>query len=265
MSRLLLDHLGAWSVTDPGLSQDRRHLDRVLWTAAEAAGGVLECLMAPEGDLRIPITIMGDVLSNMEDVHDDLNPRFRPTVDMDLTPKVWVEAFELAVVSGRVWERDLVIGPLYRQDFVAVLHEIARTKPYPVADLAQVDALSLYLTPIGHREPRPEVALRRPTGSELEAAVRAMDSAGKLSREQTLLRVLLNDNQSRFEDALADHLDRYRQEMGTAPDPAPRTLLPVGVIAVVALAVQVHGWRVDPGSEYVPQVWVQAPAGAPPV
>lgn len=265
MSGVLLDHLGAWSVTDPGLSQNRHRLDRVLWTAAEASGGVLDCLTAPEGDLRIPITLMGDQLSNMEDVHDDLNPRFRPVVDMDLTPRLWVEAFALAVVSGRVWRRHLAVGVLLRQDYVPVLHHIARTTPLPRADLAQMDALSLYLTPKGHRDPLPEAALRRPTASERETAASALDAAGELSGEQALLRVLLNDDQAEFEDAVADHLDRYRQEMGAARDPAPRTLLPVEVIALVALAVQVHGWRVDPGSAYVPQVWVRAPDGAPPV
>ncbi|MEU0490901.1 immunity 49 family protein [Nocardiopsis sp. NPDC006139] len=266
MSHTLLDHLGAWSVTDPGLSQDRRRLDRVLLTAAETAEGVLECLMAPEGDLWIPISLMGDELSNMEEVHDDLDPRFRPEVDMDLTPRVWVEAFVLAVASGRVWERNLAIGPRYRQSFVPALHFAARRAgTFSAADLAQVDVLSLYLTPRVHGKPLPAVALRMPTEPERATAARTLDSAGELSGEQALLRVLLQDDQAAFEQALAECLDRYRRDMDAARDPAPRTLLPMGVIALVALAVQVHGWRVDLSSDYLPEVLVRAHEGVPPV
>ncbi|QKW32514.1 hypothetical protein HUT17_05125 (plasmid) [Nocardiopsis flavescens] len=39
----------------------------------------------------------------------------------------------------------------------------------------------------------------------------------------------------------------------------------MGVIALVALAVQVHGQRVDLSSDYLPEVLVRAPGGVPPV
>jgi hypothetical protein len=266
MSRVLLDHLGARSVDDPGLSQDRGHFDLVLRTAAESADGVLECLMAPEGDQRIPLSWLGGELTNMGEDHDDLNPRFWPTIDLDLTPQVWVEAVELAVVSHRVRDQGRASGAGYRM-YASILDDLAGKEAFPAAGLAQMNALSLYLNPARHPLPQdwPEVALRMPSEAERTTAAQALDAAGGLSGEQALLRVLLDDDQERFERALADHLDRYRQGMGAASAPAPRTLLPMGVIALVALAVQVHGWRVDLTSDYLPEVLVRTPAGIPPV
>ncbi|MFY7064839.1 Imm49 family immunity protein [Nocardiopsis changdeensis] len=266
MSRTLLDHLGARSVDDPDLSGDPAHFGLVLRTAAESADGVLECLMAPEGDQRIPLSWLGGELTNMNEDHDDLDPPFRPVVDMDLTPQVWVEAVELAVVGRRVRDQGRASGAGYRM-YASILHDLAGQEVFPAADVAQMDALGMYLNPAGFPLPRdwPKVALCMPSEAERATAARALDSAGELSGEQSLLRVLLQDDQELFEQELEEYLDRYRRDMDAVQDPAPRTLLPMGVIALVALAVQVHGWRVDLSSDYLPEVLVRAPEGVPPV
>ncbi|WP_349017156.1 Imm49 family immunity protein [Streptomyces luteolus] len=64
------------------------------------------------------------------------------------------------------------------------------------------------------------------------------------------LRVLLDDDQQAFEQALMARLVRHRESVGS--DPAPRSLLPLGVLATAALAVQVHGWELGVRSGYLP-------------
>ncbi len=39
----------------------------------------------------------------------------------------------------------------------------------------------------------------------------------------------------------------------------PASLLPIGVIALAALAVQTHGWELNITSDYLPQVLLHAP------
>ncbi|WP_374284277.1 Imm49 family immunity protein [Streptomyces sp. UNOB3_S3] len=112
-------------------------------------------------------------------------------------------------------------------------------------DLAAMDALCLYLTPSRGHLPRhwPTVPLQRPTASERAEAARRLDATGPLTPDQRLLRVLLNNDQQAFEHALVARLTENRQ--GLMADPAPRTLLPLGTLALTALAVQVHRWKPD--------------------
>lgn len=170
MSRVLLDHLGARSVDDPDLAQDRGHFGLVLR---------LECLMAPEGDQRIPLSWLGGEPTNMDEDHDDLNPRFWPTIDLDLTPQVWVEAVELAVISGRVRNQGRASGAGYRT-YASILDDLAGREAFPAADVAQMNALSVYLNPQGFPLPRdwPEVALRMLSEAERTTAAQALDTAG---------------------------------------------------------------------------------------
>ncbi|MFE1359956.1 Imm49 family immunity protein [Streptomyces harbinensis] len=67
--------------------------------------------------------------------------------------------------------------------------------------------------------------------------------------DQRLLRVLLDDDQPAFEDALAARLAAYPDELGD--DPAPRTLLPLDTLALAALAVQTHRWDLAVPSGYL--------------
>ena len=77
-----------------------------------------------------------------------------------------------------------------------------------------------------------------------------LNALGALAPDQQLLRVLLEDDQVAFEQALAHCLVQHRQS--ASPDAAPRSLLPHKTIALAALAVQVHGWDVRVRSGYLP-------------
>ncbi len=46
---------------------------------------------------------------------------------------------------------------------------------------------------------------------------------------------------------------------GVGADPDPRTLLPVGALALAALAVQVHGWELGVRSGYLPHDLLGSP------
>jgi hypothetical protein len=82
------------------------------------------------------------------------------------------------------------------------------------------------------------------------AARLALDAADATSPDQRLLRILLRDDQGAFEQALHDRLVEHCA--GVGEDPAPRSLLPLGTIALAALAVQVHGWDLQIESGYLP-------------
>ncbi len=88
-------------------------------------------------------------------------------------------------------------------------------------------------------------------------AARKLDAVGPLTPDQRLLRVLLDDDQHAFEQALIARLTEHRESLGS--DPAPRTLLPLGILAVAALAVQAHGWELDVRSGYLPHGLLGSP------
>ncbi|WTB59982.1 Imm49 family immunity protein [Streptomyces sp. NBC_00826] len=89
------------------------------------------------------------------------------------------------------------------------------------ADLAAVDALCGYLTEASGHLPRdwPTVPLRKPDPVERAEAARRLDAAGHLTPDQQLLRVLLDDDQHTFEQALVTRLVGHL----TGSDTSPRT------------------------------------------
>jgi hypothetical protein len=93
--------------------------------------------------------------------------------------------------------------------------------------------------------------------------MRQLDTFDELTPDQQLLRVLLEDDQAAFEQALAHRLVQHRES--TPSGAAPRSLLPHKTIALAALAVQVHGWDLRVQSAYLPQALLRAPEGAPSV
>ncbi|MFE0265732.1 immunity 49 family protein [Nocardiopsis alba] len=101
--------------------------------------------------------------------------------------------------------------------------------------------------------------LCKPSPEERGQAARKLDAIGELGPEQRLLRVLLEDDRPAFERALVEHLTRHRELMEADENAAPASLLPVGLIALAALAVQAHGWKLNVGSDYLPQVLLHAP------
>ncbi|MEV8092371.1 Imm49 family immunity protein [Streptomyces nigra] len=105
------------------------------------------------------------------------------------------------------------------------------------ADLAEMDARCVYLTRAsGHLAMHwPKVPLCKPNPEERASAARQLDHVGTLTPDQRLLRVLLDDDQGTFEQALAQRLVEHREPAGAHP--APRTLFPVNAVALAVLIV----------------------------
>ncbi|UKY55579.1 immunity 49 family protein [Streptomyces inhibens] len=255
----LLDHIAARTVAgpEPGTAPSR-----ILRTAAECALGLLSLGCYPNGDQEISFTLIGEKLSSED-------KDFEAVVENAATARTWLDAFALSVISGMVWERDLVVGLLLRGDFApdirgGVPHSKLESKSDP-GELAEMDALCGYLTQAEGHLPRhwPSVTLCKPTADERAQATRQLDALDALTPDQRLLRVLLEDDQSAFEQALEHRLVQHRE---SAPsDAAPRSLLPHKTIALAALAVQVHGWDLRVQSAYLPLAMLSSPEDAPSV
>ncbi|MEW2626057.1 Imm49 family immunity protein [Streptomyces sp. NPDC048106] len=168
------------------------------------------------------------------------------------------------MISGLVRERSRVIGPLPHEDYApAIRGQVPCSKRESVsarADLAETDALCGYLTITQGRHPGAlpnPVPLDKP-GTEARArAAERPDAAGTPDADQRLLRILPDDDQPVFEQALAERLLEHRA--GAGPGPAPRTLLPVRTAAPAALASLAHGWQPGIRSAYPPGSVLRTP------
>ncbi|MGY3202605.1 immunity 49 family protein [Streptomyces sp. TE5632] len=255
----LLDHLAARTVVDPRLGS--ASLSSVLRTAAECALGFLELGCYPNGDQEILFPLIGESISS-EDTD------FEAAVEHASTARDWLDAFALCLMSGMVWEQDRVIGLLLREHASTIQDGVPYSKlesKSDPAELVEMDTLACYLARDRGHLPRdwPSVTLRMPEVDErLDAALR-LNALGTLTPDQRLLRVLLEDDQSAFEQALAHRLAQHRES--APPDAALRSLLPQKTIALAALAVQVHGWDLRVRSAYLPTALLNAPEGAPSV
>ncbi|MER7536610.1 immunity 49 family protein [Streptomyces sp. NPDC097704] len=242
----LLDHVAARTLSAPELDDASRV---VLLTAAECALGVISLGCYPNGDQEIRFPLVHEELTSEE-------LAFQDVIDEAPTARTWLDTFAAVVVSGLVWEWRRVTGLLLRDDFASAIRDgVPYSKLTSVstpADLAAMEALCGYLTEESGHLPRdwPTVPLRKPDPEERVEAVRRLDAADGLTPDQQLLRVLLDDDQAAFEDALMARLVAHRESVGA--DPAPRTLLPLDTLALAALAVQVHGWELRVRSGYLP-------------
>ncbi|GAA2439360.1 Imm49 family immunity protein [Streptomyces macrosporus] len=151
------------------------------------------------------------------------------------TARTWTDAFAWSVISGLVWERNRVIGPLLRRDCAPAIRDGApysrRESVSDPADLAELDALCACLAVVQGRFPGAlpgPVPLGKPDAAERARSAAELDAAGTLSPDQRLLRVLLDDDQAAFEQALRERLVVHRENAGA--DPAARSLLPVGAV-----------------------------------
>ncbi|MFE3461030.1 immunity 49 family protein [Nocardiopsis aegyptia] len=264
MREEILDHVGAHTLENPALTSsalERMSASTLLDSAAECALGALGLTCQPDGDFDISLSCFPEAdygsLSSGQIYFRSSHVDRAPTID------AWVDVFALAVISGMVWDRDLVMGVRLRDDLAPTLKAGAPDTPLtPQGDSAgwaQMDALCLYLTPAsGHRpRDRPSVPLREPQAEERAEAVRRLDAAPDLTPDQSLLRALLGADQAAFEYALADRLVRYRENV--PQDAPPRSLLPIVTIAMAALAVQVYGWELNLRSGYLPQTLLGSP------
>ncbi|MEI7032516.1 immunity 49 family protein [Streptomyces pratensis] len=246
----LLDHVAARAGEGRPLDGPAR---AALRTAAECALGILSVGCFPDGDQEILFPLIGESLSSEDIAFGDVVACGGGRAPSAAT---WLDAFATCLVSGLVWDWQRVIGLLLRSDYAPALHDgVPYTKPESVShpvDLAAMDALCRYLTEAEGHLPRdwPTVPLCKPDAGERAGAAEKLDAAGPLAADRRLLRVLLDDDQHAFEEALAARLVEHRE--GAGPDPAPRTLLPLGALALAALAVQVHGWDLGVRSGYLP-------------
>ncbi|MEV4001647.1 Imm49 family immunity protein [Actinomadura sp. NPDC049753] len=246
----LLDHVAACAQFDPALSEPA--VRAALRTAAECAAAVLDRRLWPNGDFEVDFP----VLTARYGATKLTSPETSYCMDKPQTPPVaeWVRSFALSLISSAFevpWRRNLVL----KFDVVPEIH-VSPTQS--VAALAEMDALADYLVD----GDKPPLVAKPDRQARVRAALR-LDAARPLSPDQHLLRVLLDDDQPAFERALADRLDRYREDIGD--DPAPRTLLPLTAIALANLAVLAHGWRLDVRSGYLPEgLLPEPPAGRQP-
>ncbi|MFJ7496022.1 immunity 49 family protein [Streptomyces sp. NPDC097727] len=249
----LLDHIAARTVADPTLDEVSRS---ALRTAAECSLGVLSIGCFPDGDQEIIFPLIGEKLSS-----DDI--AFGDVIEQAPTAGTWFDTFAICLVSGLVWEWQRVIGLLLRSDYAPAIRDgvpySAVNSTSDPADLAAMDALCGYLAQARGHLPRdwPTVTLCKPDADTRAEAARELDTAGPLTPDQRLLRVLLDDDQHAFEQALVARLIEHRESVGL--DPAPRTLLPLGALALTALAVQVHGWELGVRSGYLPHGMLGSP------
>ncbi|MGW0208359.1 Imm49 family immunity protein [Streptomyces sp. NPDC003233] len=254
----LLDLAAALTLADPALETPRSR--EVLLTAAECALGELDLGCFPDGDGDVPLPLVDETLTSEEMHYEETWEPASPAT----TAHTWVQAFALCVISGLVWERDQVIGPLLHKNYAPAIRDgVPYSKRESVstrADLAEMDALCDYLTIVQGRYPGAlpgPVPLDKPDADARARAAERLDAAGTLDPDQRLLRVLLDDDQSIFEQALAERLLEHRAGVGT--DPAPRTLLTVRTAAVAALASLAHGWQLAIQSAYLPDSLLHAP------
>ncbi|MFE9776420.1 immunity 49 family protein [Streptomyces sp. NPDC005931] len=254
----LSDHLGARTVSDPTLETPGSQT--ALVTAAECAMGVLSLACFPDGDFCVPLPLVDETLSS-EELHYE--EQWEPALPQT-TARTWTDAFAWSVISGLIWQRDRVIGPLLREDYAPAIRDgvpySKRESVSTAADLAEMDALCGYLTVAQGRYPGASsgpVPLGRPDAAERARAAQQLDAAGTLAPDQRLLRVLLDDDQPAFEQALHERLVAHRDSAGT--DPAARSLLPVRAVTLTALARLAHGWQLDIRSPYLPEALTGAP------
>lgn len=244
----LLDHVAARIAGGASPDPTTR---LALSTAAECSLGALSVSCFPEGDQEIPFPLLDESLNS-----DDLV--FSNSVEWAPNARTWIDTFQMSIVSGLVWDWHRVIGLLLREDYAPMIHEGV---PYSwfdsvsdAVDLEVMDTLSTYLRLADGHLPSdwPTVPLRKPEDSERAEAVRRLDAAGPLTPDQRLLRVLLDDDQHTFEEALVARLVEHRETTAEMDDPAPRTLLPLGPLTLAVLAVQAHGWEPTVRSPYLP-------------
>ncbi|WP_217242186.1 immunity 49 family protein [Streptomyces sp. AC555_RSS877] len=249
----LLDYVAARTMAGPALEESSR---AALRTAAECSLGVLSVGCFPNGDQEILFPLIDEHLSSESIAFEDV-------VEQAPTAQTWLDAFALCLVSGLLWDRQRVIGLLLRSDYAPTIRDgvpySKLTSTSDPADLAAMNALCLYLTEASGHLPHdwPTVTLRKPDTDERAEAARQLDVAGPLTADHCLLRVLLDDDQHAFEQALVARLIEHRASV--VSDPAPRTLLPVDALALAALAVQVHGWELSVQSGYLPHGMLGSP------
>ncbi|MFI9031131.1 Imm49 family immunity protein [Streptomyces sp. NPDC053560] len=257
----LLDFAAAHVGPEPALAAPEAHAS--LLTAAECALGLLSLGCFPDGDWDVRLPLIGQTLESERHTYQEARDPWRTAA----TARTWTDAFGLCLISDLIWDRSKMIGPLLQGDYAPTIRDgvpYSRWEsPSSAADLAEMDALAMYLHVV-----RPErspwvaqgpVPVRRPDAESRARAAAQLDAAGELSPDQQLVRVLLDDDRASFEHALVGRLVAYRTEMDAEPAPAVRSLLPVSTVTLAVLAVLAHGWQLNATSDYVPAGLLRVP------
>jgi hypothetical protein len=173
----------------------------------------------PNGDFEVDFPI----LTRLEGTAKITSPETSYSMARPQRPPVaeWVRSFSLCLISSTFevpWRR----GQVLKFDIAPELH-VPPTDS--AAALAEMDALADYLVD----GDEPPLVVKPDRQARVRAALR-LDAAGPLTPDQPLMRVLLDDDQPAFEQALADRLRRHHDGIGD--DPEPRTLLPLTAIAL---------------------------------
>lgn len=253
----LLEHVAARTVAGGALDETSR---TALRTAAECALGELSVGCFPGGDQEILFPLIHEELTSEDTAFGDV---VAFSEEQAPSARTWLDTFAVCVVSGAVWDWQRVIGLLLRSDYAPAIRDgvpySTLTSTSDPADLAAMDALCGYLTRSQGHLPRdwPTVPLCKPDADERAEAARKLDAVGAAAPDHRLLRVLLDDDRSAFEQALVARLVEHRESVGA--DPGPRTLLPLGPLVLAALAVQAHGWELGVRSGYLPDDLVGSP------
>ncbi|MFF3035894.1 Imm49 family immunity protein [Streptomyces rubiginosohelvolus] len=256
----LLDHVAARIAQGSALDDVARS---ALRTAAECRMGEMNVGCYPEGVQEILFPLIEEKLSTQDMPYTSFSAAVSSDGASAPSARTWTDVFAVTLVSGLVWDWQRVIGLMLRHDYAPDIHEGVPHSWFDSvsdpADLAAMDALCLYLAEAEGPQPRhwPTVTLCKPDDAERAQAAAALDAVDALTPDRRLMRVLLDDQQVAFEQALADRLDAYRESVG--PAPAPRSLLPLDTLALAALAVQVHGWELGVRSGYLPAELLGSP------
>jgi hypothetical protein len=221
---LLLDYVGARSLTDPELTDPTTRL--ALSSAAETATGAVAVPARPAGErLAVTVSYTGTGVA--------YGPG--PVERTSLSLVDWLDAWRL--------------GSICRASSFVVLQEARRL--LPEAGTGQPVNLRLRLA---QSEAMYHDQLMRPEqgAAVLDRALAQPDEADPvLVAELTALRSLLARDRQAFDRDLVDLLHRHRAAAST--DARPATLLPLGPLSLACLAVDDLGWGIAIESGYLPR------------
>lgn len=232
---LLLDYVGARSLTDPELVDPDSRL--ALSSACEAAMGAVAVVARP-GDERVAVTLSYTGTG----VSYGPGPVERPA----LSVVDWLDAWKL--------------GWICRAPSFVALQEARRLLPETVAGTAPNMRLR-----VAQAEAMVHDQLMRPAeGAAVlsRALARSEGADAILVAEVTALRSLLARDRDQFERDLVDLLHGHRVAASAAVDARPATLLPVAALALGCLAVDDLSWEIPIESDYLPRTLLVGDRGA---
>lgn len=81
--------------------------------------GVLSLACFPDGDFLVPLPLVRRTLSSEELHYEESREPTGPVT----SARTWTNGFAWSVISGLIWERDRVLGPLLREDYATAIRD----------------------------------------------------------------------------------------------------------------------------------------------